>query len=144
MALIGAVEGRPMKRRAFAMFGIWVCSMLLTTPVLAQPKTPTQMYLDYVSVVSKAKTLAEVLPYLSKAYRTNLESVPKENQPVWLKRLKDSVEYTNLKVTKETIAGAKCTLDATGTSGRGNAMKGRIMLVKEGADWKLDEAAWTT
>jgi len=74
--------------------------MLLTTPMLAQPKTPTQMYLDYVSVVSRAKTLAEVLPYLSRAYRTNLESVPKENQPVWLKRLKDSVEYTNLKLRR--------------------------------------------
>ena len=133
-----------MKRRAFAMFGIWVCSMLLTTAVFAQPKTPTQMYLDYVAVVTKAKTLAEVLPHLSKEYRTNLESVPKADQPVWLKRLKDSVEYTNIKVTKETITGAKCTLEATGTSARGNAMKGKISLVKEGGGWKLDEAAWMT
>ena len=133
-----------MNRRAFAVFGIWVCSMLLTTAVSAQSKTPTQMYLDYVGVVSKAKTLAEVLPHLSKEYRTNLESVPKADQPVWLKRLKDSVEYTNLKVTKETIAGAKCTLEATGTSSKGNAMKGKIMLVKEGAEWKLDDAFWAT
>ena len=131
-------------KRGFVMLGTWVCSMLLTSAVFAQAKTPTQMYLDYVAVVSKAKTLAEVLPYLSKEYRTNLESVPKADQPVWLKRLKDSVEYTDMKVTKETITGAKCTLEATGTSGRGNAMKGKIMLVKEGADWKLDESFWST
>ena len=131
-------------KRGFVMLGTWVCSMLLTSAVFAQAKTPTQIYLDYVAVVSKAKTLAEVLPYLSKEYRTNLESVPKADQPVWLKRLKDSVEYTDIKVTKETITGAKCTLEATGTSGRGNAMKGKIMLVKEGADWKLDEAFWST
>lgn len=133
-----------MKRRAFVMLGMWACSILLTTPVSAQPKTPTQMYLDYVGVVTKAKTLAEVLPYLSKAYRTNLESVAKADQPVWLKRLKDSVEYTSLKVTKETITGDKCTLEATGTSAKGNAMKGKITLLKEGADWKLDGAGWTT
>ena len=133
-----------MKRRAFAMFGVWACSMLLSTAVSAQPKTPTQMYLDYVGVVSKAKTLAEVLPYLSKEYRTNLESVAKADQPVWLKRLQDSVAYTDLKVTKETITGAKCTLETTGTSGRGNAMHGKIMLIKEGADWKLEDAFWAT
>jgi hypothetical protein len=126
------------------MLGIWVCSMLLTTAVSGQPKTPTQMYLDYVGIVTKAKTLAEVLPNLSKQYRTNLESVAKADQPVWLTRLKDSVAYTSIKVTKETITGDKCTLETTGTSGRGNAMKGKIMLVKEGADWKLDSAAWST
>ena len=51
-----------MKRRAFVVSGMWMCSMLLATTVSAQPKTPTQMYLDYVGVVSKAKTLAEALP----------------------------------------------------------------------------------
>jgi hypothetical protein len=133
-----------MKVRASAMLAIWVWAMLLTTAASGQPKTATQTYLDYVGVVTKAKTLAEVLPYLAKQYRTNLESVPKENQPVWLTRLKDSVAYANIKVTKETVTGDKCTLETTGTSGRGNAMKGKITLLKEGADWKLDAAAWTT
>jgi len=55
---------------------------------------------------------------------------PKADQPVWLKRLQDSVAYTDLKVTTETIMGAECTLE--------------IMLVKEGADWKLEDAFWAT
>jgi len=43
-----------------------------------------------------------------------------------------------------TIAEAKCTLEATGTSAKGNAVRGKIMLVKEGGAWKLDEQFWVT
>jgi hypothetical protein len=123
-----------MKRRAFVVSGMWMCSMLLATTVSAQPKTPTQMYLDYVGVVSKAKTLAEALPYLSKQYRTNLESVAKADQPVLAEAAPGQRGLHRPQSDQETIAGAKCTLETTGTSGRGNAMHGKIMLVKEGAD----------
>ena len=112
----------------------------------AQAKTPTQTYLDYQATVTKATTLTEPLPYLSAAYRRMLESRPKADQPVWLGRLKEAV-MKDVKVTKETIAGTNgnaCTLEATGTSASGNAMKGKISLVKEGGAWKLDEQGWST
>ena len=102
-----------------------------------------QAFLDYHAAAKKATTLAELLPYLSAEYRAMLESRPKEDQPVWLGRLKDAT-VKDLKVTKETIAEAKCTLEATGTSAKGNAVRGKIMLVKEGGAWKLDEQFWVT
>lgn len=110
----------------------------------AQSKTPTQAYLDYQAAVAKASTLSEALPYLSAAYRGMLESRPKKDHPVWLERLKDSVNIKDMKIVKETINGDKCTLEGKGTSARGNAVKGKIQLVKEGGTWKLDEMFWST
>jgi hypothetical protein len=107
-------------------------------------KSPTQAYLDYHAAVLKAQTLPEVLPYLSAAYRGMLESRPKKDHPVWLERLKESANVTDLKIGKETITGDKCTLEGTATSARGNAVHGKVNLVKEGGAWKLDEEFWAT
>jgi hypothetical protein len=123
------------------ILGIGLAALLasLAVAVGAPAKTPTQSYLDFHLALDKAKTLDEVLPYLSAAYRGMLESQPKSERAVWLGRLKDTSNGKDLKITKETIKGDSCTLEATATSARGNAMKGKISLVKEGGAWKLDD-----
>jgi hypothetical protein len=132
-------------RHIFAV-GLWTLSgfVVLSSAVLAESKTPTQEYLEYQAAVQKATSLAEVLPRLSAAYRAMLESHPKKEHPVWLERLKQSSNIKDLKITKETISGDKCTLDGSGTSARGNQVRGKVNLVKEGGAWKLDEEFWAT
>jgi hypothetical protein len=115
-----------------------------SSQLTAQGKTPTQTYLEYHAAVAKAKTLDEVLPYLSKMYRAMLESRPKEDRPKWLTNLKDGADVKDLKMTKEAIDGDKCTLEATGISAHGNALHGKIILVREGGAWKLDSSSWAT
>ncbi len=107
-------------------------------------KSPTQTYLDYHAAVLKAQTLSEVLPYLSAAYRGMLESRPKKDLPVWLERLKETANVKDLKIGKETIAADKCALEGTAMSARGNAIHGKINLVKESGAWKLDEEFWAS
>ena len=131
-------------RALVIVFGTLVMRAALPAVAADQAKTPTQAYLDCQAAVTKATTLAEVLPHLSAAYRGMLESRPKKDHGVWLERLKDSVNIKDMKINKETIDGDKCTLEATGTSPRGNAVKGKISLVKEGGAWKLDEQFWST
>jgi len=114
------------------------------TSLAATAKTPTQAYLDYHAALQKAKTLDEVLPYLSTEYRGMLESQPKTDRATWLARLKDMAPARDLKITKETVNGDKCTLEGTGTSSKGNPSQGKISLVKEGGAWKLDEEGWAT
>jgi hypothetical protein len=74
------------------ILGIGLAALLasLAVAVGAPAKTPTQSYLDFHAVLDKAKTLDEVLPYLSAAYRGMLESQPKSERAVWLGRLKDT------------------------------------------------------
>jgi len=45
------------------------------------------------------------------------------------------------KIVNEAISGEKCTLSGTATSARGNALKGKVSLVKDKGTWKLDEEA---
>ncbi len=129
------------------ILAVGICALLACTfwpsIAVAESKTPTQAYLEYNAAVTKATALTEVLPYLSAEYRAMLESRPKADHPVWLKRLKEGT-VQDVKITKETITGIKCTLEGTGTSPRGNAMKGKIVLVKEESGWKLDSEAWAT
>jgi len=112
--------------------------------LVAQAKTPSQAYLEYHDALVKAKTLSEVTPYLSAAYRGMLESRPKEDQPRWLGNLKAGDDVKDLKLGKETMKGDQCTLEATAISARGNAVHGKIVLVKESNAWKIDSTAWAT
>ncbi len=135
-----------MRTRLCVVMGICAAVVFLgaRSAAGADAKTPTQAYLDYHDAVVKAKALPEVLPHLSRAYRGMLESQPKKDQPVWLGRLKESANVKNLKITKETVDGDKCTLEGTATSARGNALRGKVSLVREGGAWKLDEEGWAT
>jgi hypothetical protein len=107
-------------------------------------KTPSQSYLDYRAALEKATTLDEVLPFLSMAYCGMLEARPKEDHPVWLQRLKEAEEMKDVKIIRENIHGGTCTVITSGTSAKGNAIKGKITMVLEGGAWKLDESVWTT
>jgi hypothetical protein len=115
---------------------------LQVSAAAAQPRTPTQAYLDCRVAIKKATTIAEVLPHVSAMYRAMLQSKSKADQQKFLEGLKEPAAYQDLKITKETIAGNKCTLEGTATSDRGNALKGKVMLVKEGGTWKLDAESW--
>jgi hypothetical protein len=110
----------------------------------ADAKTGTQVYLDYRAALQKATKLEEILPFMSAEYRQMLESQPKKDAALWLGRLREGTPVKDLKITKETAEGNKCTVEGTGTSARGNAIHGKIHLVKEGGAWKIDEEAWAT
>jgi len=130
-------------RAPAAALGIFCLCAGVQRLAAADARTPTQAYLAYNAALGTATKLADILPFLSKEYRAMLESRPKADQPTWLERLKDS-RMKDVKVTGETVSGNTCTLQATGTSARGNAMKGKIQLVKEDGAWKLDEEGWST
>jgi len=134
-----------MKSRAWiAALGCAVIALALSSPALAQAKSPTDAYLAFAKAAPKATSLDTLLPFLSKVYRGNLSSQPAEKKPVWLQRLKDSVDMTDMKITKETITGDKCTLEGTAKGKSGLPLKGKVFLLKEDGEWKLDEQVWST
>jgi hypothetical protein len=119
---------------------------LVATPALAQPaaKSPTQTYMDFVAAAGTAKSLADVLPFVSAEWRRNLEGLPKERQALFLESFKDVAGRQDLKITKETISGAKCELAGTAKNKQGWPLTGKVHLLKEGAAWKIDDHVWTT
>jgi len=125
-----------------------VCLLALVfaaAPAMAQPKTektPLQAYQDFQAGVKKATTLEQTYPFLSAEYVAMLKSRPAADQKTWLDRLKDSATKTGVAITKTTITGDKCLLEATAKNPAGESFKGKISLVKEGGSWKLDEQGW--
>ena len=121
-----------------------VAAVLFAGPLFAQSESPSQAYLAFVAAAPKAGSLAELLPRLSEAYQAMLTAQPKKQQTVWLERLKDSADMVDVKITKETVVGGKCTLEGTAKSRKGLPLHGKVQLVKESGSWKLDEQTWTT
>jgi hypothetical protein len=123
------------------------CALLILVsliPAFAQAKSPTDAYLAFVAEAHKATTLEQLLPHLSAEYRAMLTSRPADQKDVWLHRLKDSADMTEIKIGKETITGSKCTLEGTAKSSSGATLKGKVSLVQEDGEWKLDEQGWAT
>jgi hypothetical protein len=118
--------------------------LLSSSSALAQGQSPTEAYLAFVAAAQKARSLEELLPYLSKEYRAMLAGQPKDQKGLWLQRLKDSADKADIKIGKETITGSKCTLECTAKSREGMALRGKVFLVKEDGGWKLDEQGWST
>jgi hypothetical protein len=124
--------------------GVALFACLSSGRALAQAKSPTEAYLAFVAAAPKAKSLEEVLPHLSKEYRSMLSAQANDQKPVWLQRLRDSADMTDIKISKETVSGEKCTLEGTEKSSKGLPLKGKVFLVKEDGAWKLDEQGWST
>lgn len=141
-----AGEGGAMKQRSAVTLAVIVSlfACLASERAQAQAKSPTEAYLAFVAAAQKAKSLEDVLPHLSKQYSAMLSAQPNDRKPVWLERLKDSADMTEIKIGKETINGMKCTLEGTAKSSKGNPLKGKVFLVKEDGAWKLDEQGWST
>ena len=126
------------------LFASALVMLLLLSVGVAQVQSPSEAYQAYLAAAKKATSLDELLPHLSKEYQAMLTAQPKDKKGVWLERLKESADMTEVKILKETITGDKCALEATGKSHRGMALKGKVFLVKEDGGWKLDEQVWST
>jgi hypothetical protein len=142
---VQSIQGGHVKKSR-VLESILGCALLvfaLSTSAFAQAKSPTDAYLAFVADAHKATSLDQLLPHLSKEYRSMLESRPADQKPVWLQRLKDSADMSDIKITRETISGSKCALEGTAT-GHVGPLKGKVSLVQEGGEWKLDEQGWST
>ena len=99
----------------------------------------------YLALVSAAKSSFEELNrYLSKAFLKEVEAQPKEERAEWFKYMKGLWNVTDLKITKESVSGKRCDLQATATNEAGKSATGNIELVKEGGGWKFVDHAWAS
>lgn len=119
---------------------IWTFSASLT---LAQNTDATPMYLEFIAATQKATAFDQIAPYFTTEFRKELEAQPKDMVAEWFKYFKSMVNLTDLKITKETISGDSCVLEATAKNS-GKPSKGKISLFRENGVWKFDDHAWAT
>jgi hypothetical protein len=106
-------------------------------------ETASEVYLSYVAALAKAKSIDELLPFMSKSRVDQVKATPADERTMMFEMVKE-LGAKNVKITKESATATGATLDAVGADSAGGAMKGTITLVKEGGVFKIDKDAWSS
>ena len=116
----------------------------LAAIVTAQSKTATDFYLEYQKAFDKATKVEEILPYLTKERRAQVEKTPAAERAQMFELMKTLGTLKDLKVVKETKTQTGYELEATAIDGDGSPSTGTIQIVQEGKDWKVDKERWAS
>ena len=119
------------------------CAALCTAPVSqAQEQTATQFYQAYKAAFGNAKTIDELLPYMSKAKVEEIKQLPKADWPKAFEMIKDFYVFSDEKVVKETKTETGATLNVEAVDPDKKKYKGTVTLLREDG-WKFSEEDWS-
>ena len=118
-----------------------VCSVVYSGVLSAQAKTATEFYTDYLGVFAKAKSVDQLLPYMSASRRKEIESTPAGERAKMFEFIK-MVQPTGVKVLKEEKTATGATLTTEGVDSDKKKMTGTVVIVREGGAWKIQDESW--
>jgi hypothetical protein len=133
-----------MIRRAAACLAVLLLAGATAAPLLAQKDTPTQFYTKYRDVFDKAKSIDDLLPYMSKQNVEQVKMTPEKERASMFEMIHEMGVVKNLKITKETKTATGATLQAEGVGPDGAATKGTIDIISEGGAWKIGKENWSS
>jgi hypothetical protein len=107
-------------------------------------QTATQFYMKYRAVFDKAKTVDEVLPFMAKPMRAQIEATPAAERGKMFDMIKMMGMLTDVKVLKEDRTAEGATLTVEGIDMEKKKSTGKVSIVKEGSEWKLGKENWST
>ena len=127
-------------------FGVLVLlvSLAAVTGLSAQTPGPLEAYKAYLDAASKATSPEALFPFISKEYKSMLQSAPKAEVEKMLKMSIAKDKLTDISVVSQKVDATKAVLELTAKTGDGRATTGKVTMVKEGGAWKTDEDAWAT
>jgi hypothetical protein len=103
---------------------------------------PLEFYKGYLSVLSKATSLDQLLPYYSKELAQGLSKMPKEMQGNYIKM--NARQLSDLKVIKQSVTASKADYEFTAKTSKGIETRGAATLIREGGAWKVEDEQWAT
>ena len=119
-----------------------VCSVVFSHVLSAQAqKTATEFYNEYQAAFAKAKSVDQLLPFMSAAHRKEVESTPAGERSKMFEFIK-MVAPKGVKVLKEERTATGATLTAEGVDDDKKKMTGTIEIVREGTAWKIGQESW--
>ncbi len=119
---------------------------IVAAPVAAQKpeQTVSQFYMTYRTAFDKAKTIDELLPYMSKETRAQVEATPAAERPKMFGVIKIMGTLTNVKIVKEEKTATGATLTVEGVDSDKKKTTGTIEVVKENGAWKIGKESWSS
>jgi hypothetical protein len=107
-------------------------------------QSATQFYMAYRAAFAKATKVDDLLPYMSKARRAEIEKTPAGERSKMFAFIKEFDTYTQIKVVKEAKSANGVTLSAEGIDGDKQKSTATIDVVREDGGWKLGKESWST
>jgi hypothetical protein len=128
--------------RIVRMTAALAMAMMVGAATLPAQGTGTEFYMSYVAALGKAKSVDDLLPFMSKKRVEQIKAEPAADRAMMFDMIKEFAPK-DVKVVKETPSAGGATIEASGSDGSGATMKGTITLVKEAGAWKVDKDSWS-
>jgi hypothetical protein len=117
--------------------------VLASAPTLALQQTASQFYLGYRAAFAKAKSIDDLLPFMSQERVEQVKATPAADRAQMFEMIKMMDTVTDVKVVKETKSAKGATLSVEGLDEHQKKATATVELIKEGAAWKLDKETWS-
>ncbi len=105
-------------------------------------KTPGQVFLEYRATFEKAKTVDEILPFMSKDTKAEIAKSPAAERAQMFSMMQMMSDARGVKVVKETKTATGVELAVEGTTPDKKKSTGTITMVKEDGGWKVSKENW--
>ena len=107
-------------------------------------QTASEFYTAYRAAFDKAKKIEELIPYMSKSMKADIEKTPASERPGMFEMIKEMSKMSDVKIVKETKEpdGVMLSVESVGPD-RGK-MTGQIKIVKEAGAWKMAKESWSS
>jgi hypothetical protein len=117
-----------------------VASAALAASAAAQTanQTATQTYVAYRAAFDKAKSIDEILPFMSAERRKQVESTPAGERAKMFEMVKAFGSMSQVKVGGETKTAEGVTLAVTGVGTDKEKMTCTVTMRREGNAWKVE------
>jgi hypothetical protein len=111
----------------------------------AKEQTASQFYMKYRAAFDKATKIDEVLPYMAKENKAQVEATPAADRAKMFEMVKMMSKLTDVKILKEErAADGSVTLAVEGMDPDKHKSTGKVTIVKESDGWKVGKESWST
>jgi hypothetical protein len=119
---------------------------IAVAPAVAQspPQTASDFYLSYRSAFDKATKIDELLPFMARETRAEVEATPASERAQMFEFIKMVGTLTGVKVIREAKTGTGATLTVEALDPDRKKTVGTINIVREGGAWKLGKESWSS
>jgi hypothetical protein len=114
------------------------------SPALAQTPSASDFYLSYRAAFDKAKTIDELLPFMSSKTKAEVEATPPGERAKMFELIKMMGALTRVRVVKEAKNAEGATLTVEALDPEKKKVTGTITILREGGAWTLGGESWSS
>jgi hypothetical protein len=119
-------------------------ALALAVAAFAQTQTASQFYTKYRDAFDKATSIDDLVPYLSKPMKAQVEATPAADRSKMFEMMKMMGAITDMKILKETRSADGATLTVEALDPDKKKTTGTVQVVKEDGEWKLGTESWSS